>query len=583
MPGYFRIEISAVKGQANLHIGEPEPNSVSIPGALLQCDEAPIKIGAWGCVIGHLFERGEPSHRVLELDDAAVAKILASRGRSIVSDYWGGYVAILAQSDGKVSIFRDPSGLLPCYSRTDGSDVTLSSDAGDLGKRGGVDYLEVVRFLASAGAPSRKTCLQGVEVLVPGECLTVCAGVCRREIWWSPWDWTGAPGLRRPAAAAQQLRTVALDCIESWATCFASILIGVSGGLDSSIVASAAARKAEFLHCLTLVEDDAMGDERRYAAILTEALGVPLLAGRYDLASVDIGRAVAPHHPWPHAPFYMQAIAAVHADLFRRERIDAIFSGNGGDNIFCSLRSASPFVDRFVAQGARAGLFETLRDISDLTGASGATVLRHAWTRYLERERPPHLHRDLSGLSPQAIAELDVPEPLHPWMDAPADALPGKAAHVRLLARAQRSIELYPRRSHPQHIAPLLSQPIVETCLSIPTWQWVEGGRDRAIARAAFKTIVPDALLRRTSKGGPSGFTHRVYKAYAEEAHALLRNGLLAGAGLLDLSILDEASILTAAGAEKAQHILTLCAAENWVRWWTDGSQGRSSSSLARA
>src|SRR3546814_10903496 len=186
-----------------------------------------------------------------------------------------------------------------------------------------------------------------------------------------------------------------------------------------------------------------------------------------------------------------------------------------------------------MAQGPRHGLFDTLRDLSDLTGASGATILRHAWDRYRDCSRPVKLHRDTSGLSSAAIAELDVPRPPHPWMDAPEVTPPGKAAHARLLARAHRSIELYPRRSHPQHVAPLLSQPIVETSLSIPTSQWIEGGRDRAVARAAFKSIVPVQLLRRPAKGGPGGFMQSIFQAHAEHAGHMLRHGLLGRAGLL--------------------------------------------------
>jgi asparagine synthase (glutamine-hydrolysing) len=520
-------------------------------------------------LIGYLFERGEKSRRVFDLDEAAVAKIMATGGKSLMSDYWGAYVAILEQPDGSLAIFRDPSGLLPCYYREDGAGITLSSEATDLGRRGGVDYLAMARFLASGGAPSRETCLEGIQLLLAGECLTAFRGSHRLESWWSPWDWTHVPQ-RRFEAAAHELRGVALDCLESWASCFESILIGVSGGLDSSIVACIAARNAAVLHCLTMVEDDAIGDERRYASLLTQALGVRLLEARYELRNVDIARAVAPHHPWPHAPFYMQAIASAHEDLRREHNIDAIFSGNGGDNIFCSIRSASPFVDRFMMQGPRQGLFDTLRDLSDLTGASGATVLRHAWDRYRDCGRPVHFHRDCSGLSAAAIAELDVAGPSHPWLEAPEGALPGKAAHIRLLARAQRSIELYPRRTHPQHFAPLLSQPIVETCLSIPTWQWIEGGRDRAVARAAFKSIVPAQLLRRVSKGGPGGFMHRIFQANAREAGDLLRDGLLARAGLLDLTILEGASLPTIDGSEKAQRVLALCAAEGWARWWTN-------------
>ncbi len=569
MPGHFRIEISKALEQADRDNTEADPHAFSLPGARLWCDRQPLTLGGHGYLIGHLFERGEKSRRVVNLNETAVAKIEASSGRSLVSDYWGGYVAILARPGGGLAIFRDPSGLLPVYYRADGAGVTASSEAADLGRRGGVDYPAVARFLANGGAPSRETCLEGVQVLLPGECLIISPASHRLDSWWSPWDWTQVSH-KRFDAAARELRVVALDCIESWASCFDSILIGVSGGLDSSIVAGAASRRAAALHCLTMIEDDAIGDERRYASILVKAIGVPLLEAHYDLGKVDIGRAVAPHHPWPHAPFYMQAITSVHEDLRREHQIDAFFSGNGGDNIFCSIRSASPFVDRFMAQGPRHGLFDTLRGLSDLTGASGATILRHAWDRYRDCSRPRRLHRDTSGLSSAAIAELDQPGPSHPWMEAPEGTPPGKAAHVRLLARAQRSIELYPRRSHPQHVAPLLSQPIVETCLTIPTWQWIEGGRDRAVARAAFKSVVPATLLSRTSKGGPGGFMQRIFQSNAEEAGDLLRNGLLARAGLLDLRILEGASQPTVEGFEQAQRILALCAAESWVRWWTD-------------
>src|SRR3546814_6751324 len=83
-----------------------------------------------------------------------------------------------------------PSGLLPVYYRADGAGVTASSDAADLGRRGGVDYPAIARFLANGGAPSRETCLEGVQVLLPGECLIISLGSHRLESWWSPWDWT---------------------------------------------------------------------------------------------------------------------------------------------------------------------------------------------------------------------------------------------------------------------------------------------------------------------------------------------------------------------------------------------------------
>src|SRR3546814_5825518 len=96
-----------------------------------------------------------------------------------------------------------------------------------------------------------------------------------------------------------------------------------------------------------------------------------------------------------------------------------------------------------------------------------------------------------------------------------------------MLARAQKSIELYLRADAPPQIVPLLSQPVVELCLSIPTWQWVHGGRGRAVARAAVAGILPDLLVERTTKGSPSGFVRRVYAAQGNAAREMLTDGKL--------------------------------------------------------
>src|SRR3546814_10429294 len=47
-----------------------------------------------------------------------------------------------------------------------------------------------------------------------------------------------------------QLRWTIADCIGSWSSCFPSILLGSSGGLDSSIVAVAATPRSERLTAL---------------------------------------------------------------------------------------------------------------------------------------------------------------------------------------------------------------------------------------------------------------------------------------------------------------------------------------------
>jgi len=530
-------------------------------------DEPVVHLGAHGCIIGHLFTRELPSQPVRQLDAAVVMSIVASEGQSLISSHWGGYVLALVTDDDRVIIMRDPSGLMPCYFRREVRAVKFASDITDVAGRGeaSVDFMELVRYLASADAPGSATCVAGAEELIPGRAVVLARGTIDLKALWSPWNHVASKGLTA-AEAADEVRRVALDCIGTWASCFGSVLLGVSGGLDSSVVA-AGSRDHTSLSCLTHVGPDGEGDERRYARALAFHLGLALGEAHYDLADIDIARAVAPHRPSPNAHHFRQAVEAMQWRAGAAD-VDAIFSGNGGDGIFCGMRSATPLVDRYLEEGISRALFETLRDLSDLTGADAWTVLRHAWQKYRAPEGPISLRVNLAGLAPDRLAPILAAGPRHPWLSPPPAAVPGKRAHVAFLVRSLRSLELYPRRSSPPHIAPLLSQPLVELCLSIPSWLWISGGRDRSIARAAFADMLPDVVVRRVHKGGPSGFTRSIYERWRAEALELLRGGSLDRAKVLDLSFLDEADDPAWLSSERPDRLLALVAAETWTRWW---------------
>src|SRR3546814_5640983 len=108
--------------------------------------------------------------------------------------------------------------------------------------------------------------------------------------------------------AADALQVALQLAIGSWSTCFDQILVGISGGLDSSIVAAALGPRTPHLRCLTMVEPGTDGDERRYVDALIRKLGVRLDAPTYNLGAVDVTRAVLPPFPLPYAAHFFQAI-----------------------------------------------------------------------------------------------------------------------------------------------------------------------------------------------------------------------------------------------------------------------------------
>ena len=540
------------------------------------CSPAPcIDLGERGCIVGPLFRREIPSGRVTDLNRDERQSIAETRGLALLAGYWGGYIAMLIGDDGTVSVMRDPSGMMPCYMRRAASGVVLASDMTAVAEPGQVtvDYSALARMLGGIDFIGRKTGIDGVEELLPGERLVVTANGNRIEQAWSPWDHVRPPKGCGFEAAAVAMRDTLNDSIGAWSTFFDSILVGVSGGLDSSIVAAALGPRIPRFRCLTMVEPGTDGDERRYAKALVDRLGVGLDAPIFDLGTVDVTRPVMRHLPLPIAAHYFPALQAEHRRLARDRPIDGYFSGNGGDNVFCALRSAAPLADRFLAQGLHPGLFATARDLADLTGSGMIGVVRAGWER-IRRRKGGHRRRiDLTGLGSTGRAAAVAEGDRHPWFAAPPGALPGKAAHVAMLARAQKSIELYPRAISPPQITPLLSQPVLELCLSIPSWFWVRGGRDRAVARMAFRDLLPDLILERRTKGSPGGFVRRVFDAQGTMAVDMLLEGKLVGAGLIDPDWLIRASKEGWRDDGRDHRILTFAAAEAWTRWWEEGGR----------
>ncbi|EZP83985.1 Asparagine synthase [Novosphingobium resinovorum] len=573
MAGGFRIEVQLPSGARRASHARAKKPVFAHGGVTIWSDEPVVPVDQQSIIIGHLFSRGSPSQRVTKLK--ADGEGLASNcGRSLLGDYWGGYIFVRVDGNGVVQILRDPSGLLPCYARTEADRIVLAGDMAEVASRGRdvVDFEEIARTLASADARGRKTCIAGVEELIAGECLMVDGDRIWIEPWWSPWHHVKQPPGMSFDDAAARLREVVADCVGAWASCFSSILLGLSGGLDSSIVAAAAAARAERLTCMTLFGPDFDGDERRYAAATANALGLELREAMRDVRDIDIDRAAAPHHPWPVAALAKQTNEAVHRRLESELSIDAHFTGNGGDGILCGIRSAVPLLDRLLSEGPRSGLGTTLRDICLLTGADRMTVVRHAWKRF-RCDRGRHVARfDLVGLHRDVLARIEAAGPSHPWLVPPDGILPGKTVHAAYLMRSQKGIELYPRAVRPLHIAPLQSQPIVELCLSIPTWMWVADGLNRAVARRAFEGGLPPAILARTQKGGPGGFDLQVYRRYRAALHAHLRGGLLERAGIFDAALLDIAEDPSWRGTARIQRILDFASAESWARWWSAAS-----------
>jgi asparagine synthase (glutamine-hydrolysing) len=150
--------------------------------------------------------------------------------------------------------------------------------------------------------------------------------------------------------------------------------------------------------------------------------------------------------------------------------------------------------------------------------------------------------------------------------------MPGKAAHVRAIGTLSNHLEGHGRASFAPVLFPLLSQPIVEFCLAVPSWRWCEGGENRALARRAFADRLPTCVIERRSKGAFDGFCARLFDRNRALVSALLLEGELAGQGILDRTAVEAAIRNPAPSGELVMRLLALVDAEAWLQSWSDGS-----------
>ncbi|WP_034161479.1 asparagine synthase-related protein [Sphingomonas sp. ERG5] len=554
---------------AGLRLATDEPGRIIAvaPGTRV------IGLAERGCVIGSLFAPGTPQ-ALDTVSASASAAILGSSGQHLIQAYWGDYIAVLHRGE-EVVLVRGPFGRLPCLLVRQQSGWIAASDIDALRLGGAppfsLDTDAIARQLIAGDLRRNATCLTGIEEMRGGDRVTVTKGAIVRERIWTPWTFA-APARRidDQAEAERRLRDQALACVARRTHAAAKPLLLLSGGLDSSIVAASLAAAGRDFACLNLTTLNPAGDERGYARAVAARINRHLVERDMAEGFPDIVRLAAVRLPRPVARSFEQHAYGLALEQAAALGCDALVDGGGGDNVFCSLQSASPAADCLLDLQGRPDFWRLCGDIGRLAETSRWTVAWRAFHRSRRARQPSHWPTDLRFLhidaKPLAATAID-----HPWLDEDALALPGRAGHIAMLVAAQGYAEDGPHGTKHNAISPLVAQPLIEHCLRIPSWHWFANGRNRAAARRAFAALLPTEVAWRESKGSPDSLLARLF----ETNRALLRDHL--GDGLLATArIIDRDAVIAAIDDPRPAHgtgfgrILQLADTESWARGVAD-------------
>ncbi|HWT43025.1 MAG TPA: asparagine synthase-related protein [Sphingopyxis sp.] len=460
------------------------------------------------------------------LSSEEVERLVASEGRWALAALWGQFILVWADPDGHIRLLRSPVDGPPIYHNVGERGACAFTDlalARSLGfALSGPDPMAVDAALRFPFLRAARTELAGVREILPGEIAELGDGH-RQPGSWSPWDYAVRPPRR---IAREDLRTMVQAVTGAWSGRFGRVQLELSGGLDSSIVAMCLAGRRAAWRAITLATREPDGDERPYARAVTERAGVELIE-RWRPPPGDLFAPPARLRVRPGGFGLLGPSDALFLEAAREFGADAIFTGAGGDNIFGYITSAGPVLDALRFAGPLAA-WRAAGDLARLTRDNRWKAIFYAARRMLRTPAPwPVEHSLLSDRYADAM-------PAHPWTEG-ADRVPaGQRTYGLALLLMQSFVNAYDRALALPKIAPLLSQPLVELGLGVPSWQWSEGGKDRALARAAFADAVPPEVLARRSKGRILSVFLPVFARERAALRPFLLDGWLAGAGILD-------------------------------------------------
>lgn len=525
--------------------------------------EGPQRLGQSGVhIIGQLLGRSaEPPAAQTGLGLA----IEDTSGAYLVEHCWGRYLAMWQHPrSGAFELLRDPSGALRLYwTLVPGGCLLFSrlETALELGLiQPAINWDSIAHGLRYRHLPTRSTGLAGVLELLPGERLSVGRdGVATAQLW-RPLE-IAREVERVDDKVRRRLRETIIGTVAELARDAGPSALELSGGLDSSIVAAALHETGADWIGLTGVPPGADGDERDYAARVADHLQAPLRAVPLSPDAIDFLAPPTRLSVRPSGYAMLDVIDRAFGDAAVSAGARTLWSGTGGDNVFCYLRSPVPVLDRFWAGDWRR-LGTTARDVAQLTGSHRANVFALA-LRYAirDRRRPNRWIKVPDFLGPRTPA-MD----LHGWLQRPPGTRPGARAHVTFLLRARAIIDALGRADRLDMIFPLLAQPVMEACLRIPSWAWIAGGRDRVVARQAFANDLPTEILQRRSKGRLESLLLPAYARQRSDLIELLRHGRLARNGVIDARLVEAAAARPVVADDPDYfRLLELADAELWV------------------
>jgi asparagine synthase (glutamine-hydrolysing) len=474
-----------------------------------------------------------------------------------------GFFAFALYDRRQKSIFmaRDRMGIKPLYYFSDNDRFLFASEMKSIlayGIEKQLDFEALHTYLQLNYIPAPRTIMKGVKKMLPGESIYIDANIFEKKIWYTPPRYNEKPASEGYEDQQKQLATLLEDAVLKRLVSDVPLGSFLSGGIDSSVIATLAARHKPGLHTFSIgYRDEPFFDETNYAQLVAKKIGSQHHV--FSLTNNDLYRHVHEILDGIDEPFADSSAIAVNI-LSRETRKHATvaLSGDGADELFGGYNKHAAFQRIIEGGGAvrAAAALEPLWHILPKSRNNKLTNLFRQLDRLGEGMKlsPKDRYWRWAGyareseafalLSANSKEKFDA-DNYNKLRSALLDIIPGHNATLNDFLYADLRLVLpddmltkVDRMSmaHALEVrVPFLDHRVVEFANSLPVSSKINGGIRKRIVQDTFREILPEELYNRPKKG----FEVPLLKWLRTDMRSIIEDDLLADSWLREQGIFN--------------------------------------------
>jgi asparagine synthase (glutamine-hydrolysing) len=564
------------------------PLAIAYRGTRITAEEEyetqPLRYGPYILTFdGRLDNRDEVASRLgvadyrRASDPLLIAKAYEKFGDAALSHLIGEFaISLWCRSTKSLRLVRSACGSRPLYYICGNNSLLWCTDFAHLVKMSPVDLTINEAYLLEYLVSQPNYChtpFREVQTVPPGNAMRFTNGSLQPPL--QLWEPKEIPPVHLDSDAEYEERLSALmtQAVRVKLRAKHTVFSELSGGLDSSALVLTADQihrsinePLDNLITVSCVYDESETcDERYFIRCVEEKRGIPSLHVREESQQTTLGLKDIAFCGLP-SPFdCFPGRFKSYARLMDQHDARVLFSGEGGDHLFWSIRDGTPVVADCMNLGQLTKAHRECANWSRITGVPYFRLLHQSTllafgSQYQPASIPVWFGK---GFRPRFASEVwDATD------NKQVKGTPSFRAHLRQIEalRCQIAAGYLAHYNDVCVSYPYTYRPLVEFCLGLPAAQLLRNGETRSLMRRALRDLLPHQILRRKSKvSADEGIARAVSREWSDIGD--LRRWEICRRGFVDSQLFqEELRVMRLGVISNRGNLLRAFSLERWLR-----------------